>query len=407
MKIKNVKKEIRDNKVFLLAEIDLEHQQKTVSVFFSYPEIFFDHVPENADPFFPIALIAGMYYNENIEILPPVSAKILKKQQLLQDIFVTWHPDIFHRIKVEAISYNPEENLKDSRNATFFSLGVDSFYSLLKHLPENDPNPEQSIDSIIYMKGLELPLSVYSDGQDIPVIESIQKVADHYGLEPIYGETNLRDIFQFDWEDYFFGPGLASTALSLSDGYGCVYIPSSHSYATLFPDPSSPLIDSLWSNTKTYIFHDGAEKERARKITDLIIHDDFAVSNLRVCVENKGGIYNCGKCWKCVRSMITLEIVGKLKEAASFPDRLPKNYNLQLRTYVIDSLEFTKENLKLAREYGRKDIEKKIDKEVRLGKIDIFRSGESNLFLVKELFHYFKTRLIRKIGFLFGKPTRN
>lgn len=398
MKIKSVRKDILKNKVILTAEIESDSFPGSRSVFFSYPEEFHDYIPENTDPFLPAALIPCMMNKEDLEIIPPLSTRLFENQSVIQDIFTVWFPEKFSKVHVSCTNKTDNNtDRKPSRNASFFSLGVDSMYSMLKNLPENNPSDSRELSGLIYMKGLELPLSFYSKGQDKAVIERVKKVAEHYRLELIYGETNIRDIFPVNWEDYYFGPGLAAVALSLSNGFRNIYIASSYSYANVFSVPSNPLTDHLWSNEKTNIIHDGSEKERAEKIADLIATDPFALNNLRVCVDNEGGDYNCGKCWKCVRTMLTLDIVDKLKVADSFPDKLPGNYILKLKTYHYDSMIYAVENLKLAKKYGKKKIVEKIDKEIRLGKLDQFCGNKSKLYIITEVIHYFYKKLLRKI----------
>ena len=400
MRIFKIKKYISENKAILSAWVDSSAFSKPQNIFFCYPSKYIDYLHETADPFFPAVLIPAMINGEDIEIQAPLSARILENQAVIQDIFTTWHPDKFKRVKITAQALEKPLKKVFNKNATFFSLGVDSMYSMLKHLPQNESSSENGLSNLIYMKGLELPLSIYSKRQDIQVIQSIKRLAKHYNLEVIIGETNLRDIFPLDWEDYYFGPGLAATALSLSNGFSNIYIPSSHSYAVFFHDPSSPLLDHLWSNENTRIIHDGAEKERAQKISDLIVQDTYALNNLRVCVDNDGGIHNCGKCGKCIRTMVTLEILGLLKNSEIFPPILPKYFARQLHTFIPDSLEFTKENLKLAKKYGRKDIEKILEREIRLGNLEILRRDKSVGFVFRETVYYYYIKFLKKLGVL-------
>ncbi len=398
MKLLGVKKNVMNGKAVISAEITSSHFKKSKTIFFSYPEEYYDYLPDNADPFFPAILIPAMMTDRVLEVVPSFSQKMFENQATIQDIFAAWHPSDFKKVKVAAGNLHNDTGKRSEKNATFFSLGVDSMYSMLKYLPQNNPPAGKQLTSLVYMKGLELPLSVYAKGQDQDVINASRKVGAHYNLDVIVGETNIRDVFPLDWEDHYFGPGLAATALSLSNGLRNIYIPSSHSYAIFFHDPSSPLIDNLWSNERTNIFHDGSEKERAEKIADLIVHDSFALNHLRVCVSNEGGGYNCGKCWKCIRTMVTLEILGVLKDSNTFPHKLPKHYYTQLRTYIPDSLEFTRENLKLAQLYGRKDLERKLQREINIGTLDIYRNGKPVHDFFKEVLMYCFVKVGRKTG---------
>lgn len=400
MYIRNVRKNITNGKVILSAEVESKKFSHTQSIFFCYSENYYDNIPENGDPFLPAALIPAMTYGEDLILDVPISQKILNKQSLIQDIFTTWYPDAFKRINVLSNAGIDEPELKSkNRNATFFSLGVDSMYTMLKYHKSNNPPPGKELTSLIYMKGLELPLSVYNKRQDIHVIQSIKNLASHYQLDVIIGETNIRDVFPLGWDTSYSGPGLSSVALSLSKGFDNFYIPSSHSYANLAANPSSPLTDGLWSNEHTKIIHDGSEVERAEKIERLIMKDAFALNKLRVCVDNDGGDYNCGKCWKCVRTMVTLKILGCLKKSGSFPDTLPPGYTNSLRTYLQSSLKFTKENLNLARRYNDKELEELLNREIRIGKLDLIRDNRSIYFICNEMFYYYWWKLMKKLGF--------
>jgi len=400
MILKNINKIRKEGKVVLSGVIHSDFYKNPQTIFFSYPEAYWDYLPETADPFFPGLLIPCLFSGENLEILPPLSQKLMENQSVVQDIFLSWHPNKAKRVEVKAETLHQNQVKSIEKSATFFSLGVDSMYSLLKHISQNSTSPENQLKSIIYIKGMELPLSIYAKQQDRPVIDAIKKVGRHYDLDVIIGETNLRDIFPLDWEDQYFGPGLASTALSLSNGFRKIFIPSSHSYRFFFHDPSSPLLDHLWSTEQTQIIHDGAEKERAEKIADSIVNDNFALNNLRVCVDNDGGIHNCGKCGKCIRTMVTLEILGLLKNSEIFPHKLPDEFAIQLNTFIPDSLEFTKENLKLAKKYGRKDIEKILEREIRLGNLEILRRDKSVGFVFRETVYYYYIKFLKKLGVL-------
>lgn len=401
MRINSISKKVSGDKAILSAEIESPGFNNDIKkIFFSFPKEYSDHMPLSADPFFPAVLIPAMVAGEDLEINPAISEKILDNQSTIQDIFKTWHPDKLSKINVRANSFYESSANASRKNATFFSLGVDSMYTMLKYLPGNNLPEGSQLNTLVYMKGLELPLSKYSAGQDKEVIAAIKNVASHYSLDLITGETNMRDIFPLDFVKLYLGPCLASIALSLSEGFKNFYIPSHYSYADLFPVASSPLLDHLWSNDSTSIIHDGSEKERAGKVTSLIANDSFALDNLRVCVDNEGGNYNCCRCWKCVRTMLTLEIIGKLEESQAFPEPLPTCYAKELKTYNFDSMIYAKENLRLAQKHGSRKIQKILNNEIRIGKLDLLRQGRSLWFLIRELIYYFSVKAGRFLKIL-------
>ncbi len=398
MRVDNLQKYISDGKAVISADIEFSSYARPRTIFFAYPEKYYDCLPDSADPFFAAVLMPAMIGGQPLAVGGGLSARIMKNQAVIQDIFSVWYPERFSKIKVLAAEATPQAFMAEPGNATFFSLGVDSMYTMLKYLPQNRPDPDKQLTSLVYMKGLELPLSHYAAGQDQEVIRSVQRVAAHYNLEVIAGETNIRDVFSLSWEDYYAGPGLAASALSLSGGFKHFFIPSTHSYAVFFLLPSSPLTDHLWSNELMEISHDGSEKERVGKIADMIVQDDFALQNLRVCVSNNGGDYNCGKCWKCIRTMISLEILGRLETSGCFPEKLPRNFSAELRTYDPISLEFNRENLKLATLLGNKNLKEKLEREIRLGSLDVYRNGKPMAGFLKEILSYLYLKMVKRTG---------
>jgi len=101
------------------------------------------------------------------------------------------------------------------------------------------------------------------------------------------------------------GSALASIALLL--GFPRVFAPAAYSYSQLFPLGQHPLTDPLWSNEIVQIVHEGAEARRVDKIAR-IAEDGSALANLRVCFDDMNR--NCGRCSKCLRTTIPLELLG-------------------------------------------------------------------------------------------------
>jgi len=106
-------------------------------------------------------------------------------------------------------------------------------------------------------------------------------------------------------------------ALLLSDQMRTVYVAASHSYRDLLPLGSHPILDPLWSTETMEIVHDGCEATRPEKVARLATCD-LALKTLRVCWENRDGAYNCGKCRKCLSTMVNLHLVGALSRCATF-----------------------------------------------------------------------------------------
>lgn len=134
------------------------------------------------------------------------------------------------------------------------------------------------------------------------------------------------------------GSALASIALLL--GFPVAYVPAAYSYAQLTPLGSHPLTDPLWSNEAVRIVHEGAEARRVDKVAR-IAGSGPVLANLRVCFEDMNR--NCGRCAKCLRTMIPLELMGV--RGAPFPPLPPSREIRRMR--VANDIEaiFLEENL--------------------------------------------------------------
>jgi hypothetical protein len=82
---------------------------------------------------------------------------------------------------------------------------------------------------------------------------------------------------------------------------------------------SGPLITPFWSTERLKYIQHGGGASRQDKINDIT---DFptAMEHLRVCWENPGNVYNCGKCEKCLRTMVGLLISGGLNRCQTLPE---------------------------------------------------------------------------------------
>jgi hypothetical protein len=102
-------------------------------------------------------------------------------------------------------------------------------------------------------------------------------------------------------------------------------IASSPPYWRRQPYGSHPLTDPLFSTSLTRVTHDGADNERPEKIGYIGSH--LAVlKHLRVCWLGRSDS-NCGRCAKCVNTMVGLELAGTLGRCETLPRSIdPSQY---------------------------------------------------------------------------------
>jgi hypothetical protein len=333
--------------VRLSAEVESDRQPKPFELYFEFPIEFEEFVSASPDPFAVAMLVPAMLQGEALHIVPPISPRLHFHLPRVRDIFHTWHPE-FTRSEIQATPRaGADATAPGTRAATFFSGGVDSFYTLLKYRGGREALPVP-LTHIVFMRGLEKPLDFLRGVEASQQL--VQTIAAEAGVRCIVGESNLRTYFDADWLNLYCGSGLAATALSLSRGFSHVCIPSTYSYRDPVAIGSTPLVDERFSSERLQIVHDGAELPRADKLARIIEWDRRLVLNhLRVCVMNFGGAYNCCNCRKCVRTLMPLQALGALGDATTFPNKSTAHW---AEHAWYDSLPFVQENLDFARTHN-------------------------------------------------------
>ncbi len=238
----------------------------------------------------------------------PVSEKFLRNNAIVQDIFCNWDSSL-KRVELEASSVTRAQTASSGRVGTFFSGGIDSYYTLLKHHDE--------ITDLIFAHGLDIKLK--DESLRRKTSEKIHEIAESFGKNVVELETNIRTLLNpyVAWGPFGHGPALASIGHMLSDSFRRIYIPASHTYSQLFPWGTHPVLDYLWGTETLEFIHDGCGAKRTEKV-GLVAGCDVALKTLRVCWRNPDSAYNCGRCEKCVRTMISLKAHGALHKCTVF-----------------------------------------------------------------------------------------
>jgi hypothetical protein len=299
-----------------------------------------------SEAFLAATLLPAMKVGQPLRIVGRISPKLLRSAQEIQEIFSKWYPE-FKKIQVEAEPAKSDKVDQGQEVGCFFSGGVDSFYTLLKHKKE--------ITKLILIHGFDMPLDNHA--LRARVSEEIRRVSAELKKPLIEVETNLRDFSDqyVDWEQHFHGTVLASVALLLSPQFKKIYIPSSFSYHRLDPWGSHVLVDPLWSIECMEIEHDGCEVSRPEKVAR-IAQVDIALRSLRVCWRNPDNAYNCGLCEKCLRTMVSLQAAGALGRCTTFGRKLEPNdvSNIEIDDEFL--LHFAEENLQAIEGLGNDPV---------------------------------------------------
>nr|ART36148.1 B348 [uncultured bacterium] len=304
------------------------------------------------EPFLPTAILLGMAEGRNIVADPsaPISPKLLKSMETFQRVIRQWNPETF-TISIEARTELPE--VRSNIVASTYSGGVDSACTLVRRMDE--------ITHLVFLSDFDR----HSKDEWPSVEEEWRNRIHNLGKIPLMVETNaVRFTEGFGISSHYsHGSILGGTLAFISPKRG--FIPGSLNYRDLKPWGSHPLLDILWSTETTEIVHDSLDLTRSEKIAVLADHPQ-TLSQLQVCWYARTD--NCGRCGKCVRTMLALKLLGGLR--GPFPDRDITKEIEKLKPSNFATAGLTWDLLQQARRYGHPEIAKILARQLRAYKID-------------------------------------
>lgn len=315
-------------------EYQIEIAGKTYNPYFDSPRA---QLSGSVEATVCMSALGAMKHGLDILITDPVSKTFLANQQRLMGIFTDWFPE-FLLPNMQAEHVCQIESKNSGRVGSFFTGGVDSFYTFIKH--------RSDITDLIYVHGYDVQLEDMEKRQDISAMGAA--IERDTGVRFIEIETNAVRLFKDHgkWGLHGHGYGLGTIVRLLDDYLERIYIPSSFAEAELMPWASHPDTDVLFADEAIEVIHDGCEAGRTEKIK-LIANSSMALQHLRVCWKKTEGTYNCGVCEKCLRTMTTLYGLGKLSAATTFPSALSAQaiHGLLIdsesaRTFALENVRF-------------------------------------------------------------------
>lgn len=299
-----------------------------VDLWYRFSEEHASRLAPRADAFAPTALMVAMYIGESLRIRGPISPRLAYSLYEYRNIYHSWAPKLFQSIDIDFEQLLPVPGiLGESAVATAFSGGVDSFYTLWAHLPENQTIPDARVTHGLFVRGFDMRLEDESSYQYAAGIYT--ELYRSLGLELILAATNAHQFFEFRIDMVLSdGPPLIGAALLMSPFLRRFYTPSGmssvkSSYLKIVPSGTNPLCDHLLSTETLEVVHHGASVQRFDKLNVLV---DWPVTHhhLRVCADKQRlyGLQNCSSCHKCYRTTTILSILNALPNYHNFSQKL-------------------------------------------------------------------------------------
>lgn len=174
------------------------------------------------------------------------------------------------------------------------------------------------------------------------------------GINFLTGSTNIHHFDTRSNWGLFHGTSLIGMAHVMGRGIEKFYVPASHTYTDLIPWGTDPRTDHLLSSESLEVIHDGAAYTRVEK-TEVLSRWPETYDKLKVCSPGDSTL-NCCQCEKCLRTMVTLDMFGALRNYNTFSGRLNNSLIRKCRYFNPSDFAFPYEIIGYARKKKRWDI---------------------------------------------------
>lgn len=368
MELSHIRIENKDGNNRLVCDLKSDSfTEKTM--WFSAPASFGDiFSAEVYDAFLVAILYPAMYYREDIVIRGAMSKRLFKNITTYVKKLLLAYSDELSDISVTAESCGAVTKT-DALVGTGFSAGVDSFATFVEHYV-NEGDADYRISALFFFNvGSHGPFgreSTMARFRNRYAADSVFPSSIHLPFIPV--DSNVHAFHEKRGHMHTAAITLAAGILSVQKILSKYYVSSALSYQEIDTVKAKNLSLAEFSETSLYpllspegleIIPDGEQYLRTEK-TRLIADYGPARKFLNVCVRGDDGYTsaeNCGSCPKCLRTLMALDSMGRLREfggvfsLATYKKHAFKYKCRQRILYRKDP--FARDNVDFARQNGK------------------------------------------------------
>lgn len=293
--------------------------EQTEVLYFKFLKKYASELTEMADPWVILCMHKMMRVGGDFCVRGAVSSSLMRN---LENYCQCWQMIMPHYKPINIIpDVEVHDEVKPLENKAImtFSGGLDASFTLFRHKTGRAGRNTKNIEKAILLFGAgDTPL----DRPDEFKLhaENARALCDDMGVEFLTVETNFCK-FDNDWEMEHFNVIVA--ALYFFENYpykmtASTITVSSVSYGTRMPWSSNPITDLMLSSNSACVVSDDVAYDRTMKAN--VVKDwELATEKMRVCWEGNDKSKNCGKCEKCIRTMLNFIACGVSQPLKMFP----------------------------------------------------------------------------------------
>lgn len=343
-------------KVRLCGNLSILEGSEDIEVWFDVDEELADGLATSGAPWLIAMIPYAAEHGGTIEIDLPTDTLLVENATMSARVYRKWFP----HLKPYNIEANRQVIVTDAdKSVSFFSGGIDGMHTALRHSPLAGSEQVGAIDELLMVWGFDVDLQTPEEFRNI--FDNGKRFSERLGVPLRSIATNIRKPNTY-WRR-LWGPlshtlGRAACAHVLERRYKSAVWGSNFLAEDSIPGGSHPWTDQYSSSTSLKTWVDGNAHSRMDKIA-FLSRFPWALEDVHVCYHDMSSS-NCGRCIKCIRSAIAIDLVGLSGTCRSLSLPVPQNVirsaycgSAAERTFFIEMLEY-------AQKVGRKDIEESL-----------------------------------------------
>lgn len=311
---------IENNQV--VKSCDIIYGDKQESLYFKFPIKYKDELSSLADSWVILCLHKMMRAGGDFPVNGDISASLLDNLEKYCDCWRTLRPDYKPINIIPNAEFDDTIKTLENRAIMTFSGGLDASFSLFRHKTGRAGRNTKNIERAVLLFGMaDTPLAKPEEFK--LHAENARALCENMGVEFLTVETNFC-LYWSDWSVEHFNVVVAALGFFTKHPYKitasslCV-LPVSYKIWS-----SNPITDLMLSSNWAQVISDDVAYDRTMKAN--VVKDwGLATEKMRVCWEGKDKSKNCGKCEKCIRTMLNFVACGVTHELKMFPEGAYKN----------------------------------------------------------------------------------
>ncbi len=290
-------------------------------LWFDFDAEYRDFFSESSDSALAALLAAAMTAQKPLHLEGPVSARLVWHiNNTVLPVMLRQIP-IFKPVPVTVAEVRPDWERVGSGVLTGFSCGVDSLSVIQDHFLDETVPAEERVTHLLFSH-----VGHHGTGHDVHEIADrrgarVREAAEAVGLPLLRVYSNTPEFYTKRYDARLSWITLitlrnSSVPLLLQRGFRRFLAGSSHSWDTIGVGPThdmskaDPILLPALGTERTELCSVGSEHtrvEKTRRIADMELTREY----LDVCIMEGG--HNCSRCEKCLRTALTLEVMGALE----------------------------------------------------------------------------------------------